>query len=90
MGAVVFTGTNWALVRIESGEYVAVDTNSLDSIPYLLGRPIESHAIFVFRCFLRPNAVVLDIGANFGLYRWLAREGFLAAEPHDDSPMPRA
>jgi FkbM family methyltransferase len=72
MGAVVFSGTNWALVRIDSGEYVAVGTNSIDSIPYLLGRPIESHATFVFRCFLRPDAVVLDIGANFGLYSAIA------------------
>jgi FkbM family methyltransferase len=72
MTASVFTGTDWALVRLDSGEYIAVDTNSIDAMPYLLGRPIEPHAVFVFRCFLRPDAVVLDIGANFGLYTAIA------------------
>ena len=77
--AAVFTGTGWALVRIASGEYVAVDTNSFDALPYLLGRPIEPHAVHVFRCFLRPGATVLDIGANFGLYAAIAGS---AVRPH--------
>ena len=67
MSAPIFAGSDRALVRVESGEYIAVDTNSIDSIPYLVGHPIEEHAVFVFRCFLRPDSVVLDIGANFGL-----------------------
>jgi len=56
------------LVRLSSGEYVCVDTNSLDSIDYLLGWEMEGHVLPVFRSFLRPSSVVLDIGANFGLY----------------------
>jgi tRNA G37 N-methylase Trm5 len=69
MPAPVFAGTDRALVRLDSGEYICVDTNSIDSIPYLLGQPVERHAV---RCFLRPEAVVLDVGANFGLYTAIA------------------
>jgi FkbM family methyltransferase len=56
------------LVRLSSGEYICVDTNSLDSIDYLLEWDMEAHFLPVFRSFLRPESVVLDIGANFGLY----------------------
>jgi len=72
MSAPIFAVSDRALVRVESGEYIAVDTNSIDSIPYLVGHPIEEHAVFVFGCFLRPDSVVLDIGANFGLYTAIA------------------
>lgn len=61
-------GAERALVRLESGEYVCVDTNSIDAIDYLLGWPLEMHVLPVFRRFLKPESVVLDIGANFGLY----------------------
>jgi FkbM family methyltransferase len=65
---IVAAGADRAVVRLASGEYLAIDTNSVDAINYLLGRPVEPHISFVFRCFLHPHAVVLDIGANFGLY----------------------
>jgi FkbM family methyltransferase len=65
---VVAAGADRAVVRLASGEYLAIDTNTVDAINYLLGRPVEPHISFVFRCFLHPRAVVLDIGANFGLY----------------------
>ena len=65
---VVAAGADRAVVRLASGEYLAIDTNSVDAINYLVGRPVEPRISFVFRCFLRPDAVVLDIGANFGLY----------------------
>jgi FkbM family methyltransferase len=64
----IYTGADRALVRLDSGEYLCVDTNSLDSIDYLLGWEMEAHVLPVFRSFLRHNSVVLDIGANFGLY----------------------
>src|SRR5207248_5128982 len=35
---------------------------------YLLGWDMEANVLPVFRSFLQPNSVVLDIGANFGLY----------------------
>jgi FkbM family methyltransferase len=68
----ILAGTNRAFVRLDSGEYIAVDTNSIDATDLLLGWPVEPHATLVFRCLLQPHAVVLDIGANFGLYTAIA------------------
>ncbi len=67
-GRVVLAGADRAVVRLATGEYLAVDTNTVDAINYLIGRPVEPHIAFVFRCFLHSRAIVLDIGANFGLY----------------------
>ena len=64
----IYAGADRALVRLASGEYICVDTNSLDAIDYLLGWDMEVNVLPVFRSFLQPNSVVLDIGANFGLY----------------------
>jgi hypothetical protein len=68
MKAPIYAGENRALVQLPSGEYICVDTNSFDSIDYLLGFGIEQHIFPVFRRFLKPHSVVLDIGANFGYY----------------------
>src|SRR6266446_5358845 len=57
-----------AIVQLSSGEYVCVDTHTLDSIPYLIGLELEPEIIRVFRTFLTRRSVVLDIGANVGLY----------------------
>lgn len=64
----IYAGVDRALVRLRSGEYICVDTNSLDWIDYLLGWEMEAQLLPVFRSFLQPTSVVLDIGANFGLY----------------------
>ena len=64
----IHAGADRALVRLSSGEYICVDTNSLDAIDYLLGWEMERHFLPVFRSFLQARSVVLDIGANFGLY----------------------
>jgi FkbM family methyltransferase len=61
-------GGDWALVRLRSGEYICVDMRSLDALPYLLGWEHEPDVVRVFRAFLTQRSVVLDIGANFGLY----------------------
>jgi FkbM family methyltransferase len=68
----IYAGADRALVRLRSGEFVCVDTNSLDSIDYLLGWEMESAVLPVFRSFLQSSSVVLDIGANFGLYTAVA------------------
>ncbi len=65
---VVSLDTDRALVRLASGEYLDIDPRTVDAVTYLIGYPVERHIVFVFRCFLHPGAVVLDIGANFGLY----------------------
>ena len=64
----IYAGADRALVRLASGELICVDTNSLDAIDYLLGWDMEADVLPLFRRFLKPNSVVLDIGANFGLY----------------------
>src|ERR671938_171193 len=64
----IYAGVDRALVRLRSGEIVCVDTNSLDAIDYLLGWDMEADVLPLFRSFLQPDSVVLDIGANFGLY----------------------
>jgi FkbM family methyltransferase len=61
-------GTDWALVRLASGEYLCVDTSTFEALVYILGREHEADVIRVFRTFLTSHSVVLDIGANFGLY----------------------
>lgn len=65
-------GADWALVRLESGEYLCVDTTSFEAIGYILGWQHEADVIRVFRTFLTQRSVVLDIGANFGLYTALS------------------
>ena len=68
MGRPISLGADKAFVRLRTGEYICVDTNSWDSIDYLLGWEMETHFLPVFCSFLRADSVVLDIGANFGLY----------------------
>jgi FkbM family methyltransferase len=65
-------GADWALVRLSSGEYLCVDTSSFEAIGYILGWEHEADVIRVFRTFLTQRSVVLDIGANFGLYTALS------------------
>jgi FkbM family methyltransferase len=61
-----------ALTRLRSGQIICVDLESVDALPYIYGTDIEADVIPVFELFLRPDSVVLDIGANFGLYSALA------------------
>lgn len=61
-----------ALARLASGEYLCVDTSTFEALGYILGWPHEADVIRVFRTFLTQDSVVLDIGANFGLYTALA------------------
>jgi FkbM family methyltransferase len=61
-------GADWALVRLSSGEYICVDTGTFEALGYILGWEHEADVIRVFRTFLTKCSVVLDIGANFGLY----------------------
>jgi FkbM family methyltransferase len=86
----IYAGSDRAFVKVASGQFVCVDTNSLDAIDYLLGFEIEQNIVPVFRRFLTPKSVVLDIGANFGYYTvvagtWLKDQGRLysfEANPH--------
>ncbi len=64
----LYIGRGRALVKLPSGEILCVDTNSKDSLDYLLGFEMEANIFPVFRRFLRHDSTVLDIGANIGLY----------------------
>jgi FkbM family methyltransferase len=68
----IAVGVNWALVRLASGEYLCVDTSTFEALGYILGWEHEADVIRVFRTFLNQHSVVLDIGANFGLYTALS------------------
>ena len=65
-------GPDWAVVRLASGEYLCVDTTTFEGLGYILGWEHEADVIRVFRTFLTQRSVVLDIGANFGLYTALS------------------
>src|SRR5438270_5917426 len=68
----IAVGADWALVRLASGEYLCVATDSFEALGYILGHEHEADVIRVFRTFLTERSVVLDIGANFGLYTALS------------------
>ena len=59
-------------MRLASGEYLCVDTSTFEALGYILGWEHEADVIRVFRTFLTQRSVVLDIGANFGLYTALS------------------
>jgi len=65
-------GADWALIQLSSGEYLCVDATTFEAVAYIAGGEHEADVIRVFRCFLTQHSVVLDIGANFGLYTALA------------------
>jgi FkbM family methyltransferase len=68
----IAVGADRALVKLPSGEYLCVDTTSWEALGYILGWEHEADVIRVFRTFLTERSVVLDIGANFGLYTALS------------------
>lgn len=59
-------------MRLASGEYLCVDTTTFEGLGYILGWQHEADVIRVFRTFLTQRSIVLDIGANFGLYTALS------------------
>ena len=68
----IAVGADRALVRLASGEYLCVDTTTFEGLGYMLGWQHEVDVVRVFRTFLTQRSVVLDIGANFGLYTALS------------------
>jgi FkbM family methyltransferase len=68
----IAVGADWVLVHLASGEYLCVDTTTFEALGYILGWEHEADVIRVFRTFLTQRSVVLDIGANFGLYTALS------------------
>jgi FkbM family methyltransferase len=68
-----YLGDHRALTRMRSGQLIYVDTRSVDIASHLLfGGRWEHHYAAAFERLLRPGDVVLDIGANHGVYALLA------------------
>lgn len=68
-----YLGDHRALTRLRSGHLIYVDTRSVDIGSHLLfGGTWEHHYAAAFERLLRPGNVVLDIGANHGVYALLA------------------
>jgi FkbM family methyltransferase len=68
-----YLGDHRALTRMRSGQLIYVDTRSVDIASHLLfGGTWEPHYAAAFERLLRPGNVVLDIGANHGVYALLA------------------
>jgi FkbM family methyltransferase len=62
----------WSLVRWRSGEYLCFGNQYRETLSGLLGWHHEDDVVRIFRTFLTPRSVVLDIGANIGLYTAVA------------------
>jgi FkbM family methyltransferase len=70
-----YLGENTALTKLHNSEsFICIDTRSWESLIYAQGAPVEPNELSVFLRFLSPGDVVLDIGANFGLYSVRASE----------------
>lgn len=68
-----YLGDHRALTRMRSGQLIYVDTRSVDIASHLLfGGTWEHHYAVAFERLLRPGNIVLDIGANHGVYSLLA------------------
>ncbi|MFO1311483.1 MAG: FkbM family methyltransferase [Burkholderiales bacterium] len=69
----VYLGDHRALTRLRSGPLVYVDTRSVDIGSHLMfGGHWEAHYTAVFERLLKPGSIVLDIGANHGVYSLIA------------------
>jgi len=68
-----YLGDNRALTRMRSGQLIYVDTRSVDIASHLMfGGRWEAHYTAAFERLIRPGNIVLDIGANHGVYALLA------------------
>lgn len=68
-----YLGDNRALTRMRTGQLIYVDTRSVDIGSHLMfGGRWESNYTAAFERLLKPGNIVLDIGANHGVYALLA------------------
>jgi FkbM family methyltransferase len=61
-------GPDRTLAFLDTGEPIVVDPRSMDALNYILGWQIEPDIMTVFQRALRHDSVVIDVGANFGLF----------------------
>lgn len=68
-----YLGRSTGLAQIHgSNAFICIDTASLESVLYARGYPLELNELSVFKRFLSPGDVFLDVGANFGMYTAIA------------------
>jgi len=68
-----YLGDHRALTRLRTGQLIYVDTRSVDIASHLMfGGRWEPNYTGAFERLLRPGNIVLDIGANHGVYALLA------------------
>jgi len=76
----VYLGNHRALTFLYSGQKIFVDTRSVDIGTHLLLNGLwEQNYVKAFLNLLRPGNVVLDIGANHGVYALVAAQHVGAA-----------
>ena len=61
-------GQNRVLTTLLSGEAVVVDTESFDSLNYIMGMGLEPEVSAHVLKMLKYNSVFVDVGANVGYY----------------------
>ncbi len=72
-GMTVNTGQTEALTRLFTGQKMYVDTRDTSFSPHIMFEGIwEKEITGVWRTQIRPDDVVLDVGANFGYYGLIA------------------
>ncbi|MEP6941978.1 MAG: FkbM family methyltransferase [Betaproteobacteria bacterium] len=73
LSQVAYLGDHRALTYLQSRQKIFVDTRSVDIGSHLmLGGVWESHYADAFSRLLKPGDIVLDVGANHGVYSLLA------------------
>ncbi len=68
----MYLGNGRSLIRQRNGLLLCIDGESIDSLHLITSDGIEPDVVGTFLDFLRPDSVVLDIGANFGYFSTLA------------------
>jgi FkbM family methyltransferase len=63
-----YLGKGRGLINLSSGGLLIVDTNSIDSMDYIIGREYERDVWNIAQKCLHPGATFIDVGANYGFY----------------------
>jgi FkbM family methyltransferase len=64
----IYLGSGRSLIKLPNGRMLCIDGESIDSIDLIMSGDIEPDVVGAFLRYLKPDSVVLDIGANFGYF----------------------
>ncbi|MDB5369787.1 MAG: Methyltransferase FkbM [Roseomonas sp.] len=68
----IYLGNGRLLLKLPNGRMLCADGESIDTLDIIMNGDLESDVVGVFLKYLKPDSVVLDIGANFGYYSVLS------------------